>query len=200
MPSHHRRGSLAIRVLTALIAILCALGLGACGNTLQDQPIPHNELEDLLLAPYPVYWLGGSFHGLQITEAARDPSGSFIVQYGDCLEGGQSVCVTPLKIITSPDNSFVPGEGPATSRRSASLRGTDGFIAERGDAISIPTGPVVVNIYAHTPELARAAAATAVPVNYPGAPGARLASPLPNTGFGERPLPSQVPNPLRSLG
>ncbi|MGO9448079.1 MAG: hypothetical protein ACLQQB_01750 [Solirubrobacteraceae bacterium] len=200
MPSHHRRGSLAIRVLTALIAILCALGLGACGNTLQDQPIPHNELEDLLLAPYPVYWLGGSFHGLQITEAARDPSGSFIVQYGDCLEGGQSVCVTPLKIITSPDNSFVPGEGPATSRRSASLRGTDGFIAERGDAISIPTGPVVVDIYAHTPELARAAAATAVPVNYPGAPGARLASPLPNTGFGERPLPSQVPNPLRSLG
>ena len=200
MPSHHRRGSLAIRVLTALIAILCALGLGACGNTLQDQPIPHNELEDLLLAPYPVYWLGGSFHGLQITEAARDPSGSFIVQYGDCLEGGQSVCVTPLKIITSPDNSFVPGEGPATSRRSASLRGTDGFIAERGDAISIPTGPVVVNIYAHTPEFARAAAATAVPVNYPGAPGARLASPLPNTGFGERPLPSQVPNPLRSLG
>ena len=152
MPSHHRRGSLAIRVLTALIAILCALGLGACGNTLQDQPIPHNELEDLLLAPYPVYWLGGSFHGLQITEAARDPSGSFIVQYGDCLEGGQSVCVTPLKIITSPDNSFVPGEGPATSRRSASLRGTDGFIAERGDAISIPTGPVVVDIYAHTPE------------------------------------------------
>ncbi|MGO9248407.1 MAG: hypothetical protein ACLP7W_07400 [Solirubrobacteraceae bacterium] len=200
MPSHHRRGSLAIRVLTALIAILCALGLGACGNTLQDQPIPHNELEDLLLAPYPVYWLGGSFHGLQITEAARDPSGSFTVQYGDCLEGGQSVCVTPLKIITSPDNSFVPGEGPATSRRSASLRGTDGFIAERGDAISIPTGPVVVDIYAHTPELARAAAATAVPVNYPGAPGARLASPLPNTGFGERPLPSQVPNPLRSLG
>ena len=200
MPSHHRRGSLAIRVLTALIAILCALGLGACGNTLQDQPIPHNELEDLLLAPYPVYWLGGSFHGLQITEAARDPSGSFIVQYGDCLEGGQSVCVTPLKIITSPDNSFVPGEGPATSRRSASLRGTDGFIAERGDAISIPTGPVVVDIYAHTPALARAAAATAVPINYPGAPGARLASPLPNTGFGERPLPSQVPNPLRSLG
>ena len=200
MPSHRRRGSLAIRVLTALIAILCALALGACGNTLQDQPIPHNVLEDLLLAPYPVYWLGGSFHGLQITEAARDPSGSFIVQYGDCLEGGQSICVTPLKIVTSPDNSFVPGEGPATSRRSASLRGTDGFIAERGDAISIPTGPVVVDIYAHTPELARAAAATAVPVNYPGAPGARLAAPLPNTGFGERPLPSQVPNPLRSLG
>ncbi len=194
------RGRFLARALAALIAVLCALGLGACGNTLQDQPIPHNELEDLLLAPYPVYWLGGSFHGLQITEAARDPSGSFIVQYGNCLEGGQSVCVTPLKIITSPDNSFVPGEGPATARRNASLRGIGGYLAERGDAISIPTGPVVLDIYAHTPELARAAAATAVPINYPGAPGAKLASPLPNTGFGERPLPSQVPNPLKSLG
>jgi hypothetical protein len=186
--------------LAALAAVACAIGLGACGNTVQDQPIPHNELEDLLLAPYPVYWLGGSFHGLQITEAARDPSGSFIVQYGNCLEGGQSVCVTPLKVVTSPDNSFVPGEGPATARRSASMRGISGFLAERGDAISIPTGPVVIDIYAHTPELARAAAATAVPINYPGAPGAHLASPLPNTGFGERPLPSQVPNPLKSLG
>jgi hypothetical protein len=187
-------------VLAMLACLLCALALGACGNTLQDQPIPHNELEDLLLAPYPVYWLGGSFHGLQITEAARDPSGSFIVQYGNCLEGGQSVCVTPLKVITSPDNSFVPGEGPATARRHVLLRGVGGYLAERGDAISIPTGPVVLDIYAHTPELARAAAATAVPINYPDAPGAQLAAPLPNTGFGERPLPSQVPNPLRSLG
>ena len=158
-------------MLAALIAVLCALGLGACGNTIQDQPIPHNELESLLLAPYPVYWLGGTFHGLQITEASRDPSGSFTVQYGDCLEGGQSVCVTPLKIVTSPDNSFVPGEGSTTSRTSASLRGVGGFLAERGKAISIPTGPVVLDIYAHTPALARAAAAMAVPINYPGAPG-----------------------------
>ncbi len=186
-------------LLAALIAVLCAIGLGACGNTIQDQPIPHNELESLLLAPYPVYWLGGTFHGLQITEASRDPSGSFTVQYGDCLEGGQSVCVTPLRIVTSPDNSFVPGESSTTSRTSASLRGVGGFLAKRGKAISIPTGPVVLDIYAHTPALARAAAAMAVPINYPGAPGGGLAIPLPNTGFGERPLPSQVPNPLKSL-
>lgn len=179
---------------------LCALGLGACGNTIQDQPIPHNELEGLLLAPYPVYWLGGTFHGLQITEASRDPSGSFTVQYGDCLEGGQSVCVSPLKVVTSPDNSFVPGEGARAARTSVSLRGVGGFRAERGGAISIPTGGVILDIYAHTPVLARAAAATAVPINYPGAPGARLAAPLPNTGFDDRPLPSQVPNPLRALG
>jgi hypothetical protein len=183
-----------------LAGALCALVLGACGNTIQDQPIPHNSLESLLLAPYPVYWLGGTFHDLAITEASRDPSGAFTVQYGDCLEGGQSTCVPPLRIVTSPDNSFVPGDGSSTARTTTSLRGVSGFLAERGDAIAIPTGAVVLDIYAHTPELARAAAATAVPINYPGAPGAKLASPLPNTGFGERPLPSQIPNPLKALG
>lgn len=190
----------ATRALGMLIAAAtCALGLGACGDTLQDQPIPHNSLESLLLAPYPVYWLGGAFRGLHITEASRDPSGAFTVQYGDCLQGGQSTCVPPLKIITSPDNGFVPGEGCCTSRTSASLRGVFGYIAEGGHAISIPTGAVILNVYAHTPALARAAASTAVPINYPGTPQGPLASPLPNTGYGERPLPSQMPNPLRAV-
>jgi len=186
--------------LATLACTLCALGLGACGNTIQDQPIPHNELESLMLAPYPVYWLGGTFHDLAITEASRDPSGSFTVQYGDCLEGGQSTCVTPLKIVTSPDNGFVPGEGSATSRTTTSLRGVPGFLAERGDAISIPTGGVILDVYAHTPALALAAATTAVPINYPASPLSPLPARMPYTGFGSRPLPSQVPNPLKVLG
>jgi len=189
-----------IHLLAALVATLCAPCLGACGDTIQAQPVPHNSLESMLLAPYPVYWLGGSFHGLQITEASHDPSGAFTVQYGNCLEGGQSTCVPPLKVITSPDNGFVPGEGSTTSRTSASLRGVEGYIAARGRAISIPTGGVILDVYAHTPALALAAAQTAVPINAPGAPGARLAAPSPNTGFGERPLPSQTPSPLRALG
>jgi hypothetical protein len=185
---------------TVLAVAACALGLSACGNTLQDQPIPHNELESLLLAPYPVYWLGGRFRGYAITEASRDPSGSFTVQYGDCLEGGQSTCVAPLKVITSPDNGFVPGEGPLTIRAPISLRTADGYLAEGGRAISIPTGGVVLNIYAHSPALARAAAQSAVPINYPGAPTSPLSARSPYTGFGSRALPSQTPNPLRSLG
>jgi hypothetical protein len=198
LPAAH--GPLAARPLAPLAALLCALSLGACGNSVQDQPIPHNSLESLLLAPYPVYWLGGRFHGLAITEASRDPSGAFTVQYGDCLEGGQSTCVPPLKVVTSADNSFVPGEGSTTSRAPASVRGIDGFLAEQGDAISIPTGDVVLDIYAHTPALARAAAATAIPINYPGAPASQLPAPLPETDFGSRPLPSQIPKPLRALG
>jgi hypothetical protein len=189
-----------VRAPAALAAVLCTLCLGACGDTIQDQPVPHNSLESMLLAPYPVYWLGGSFHGLQITEASHDPSGAFTVQYGDCLEGGQSTCVPPLKVITSPDNGFVPGEGGTTSHTSAFLRGVRGHLAARGDAISIPTDGVILDVYAHTPALALAAARTAVPINSPGAPGDPLAAPLPDTGYGERPLPSQTPSPLRAVG
>ncbi len=152
-----------------------------------------------MLSPYPVYWLGGTFHGLAITEASRDPSGAFTVQYGDCLEGGQSTCVPPLKVVTSPDNSFVPGEDSTTSRARTSLRGVAGFVAERGNTISIATGGVILDIYAHTPALALAAATTAVPINYPGAPASPLPAQLPDTGFGSHPLPSQAPSPLRAL-
>jgi hypothetical protein len=185
---------------TALLAGLSALGASGCGNTLQDQPIPHNELESLILAPFPVYWLGGSFDGLQITEASRDPGGAFTVAYGNCLEGGQGTCVTPLTVITSPDNGFVPGEGPRARGATVAIRGLDGYRAQSGDTLAIPTGSVVLDIYAHTPALARAAAAWAVPINRPGSPGEQLVAPAPNTGYGERPLPSQIPNPLRSLG
>jgi hypothetical protein len=189
-----------IRTFAAPAAVLTALCLSACGDTIQAQPVPHNSLESMLLAPYPVYWLGGTFHGLQITEASHDPSGAFTVQYGNCLEGGQSTCVPSLKVITSPDNGFVPGEGSTTSRTSTLLRGVRGYLAARGDAISIPTGGVILDVYAYTPALALAAARTAVPINSPGAPGGLLTAPLPDTGFGERPLPSQTPSPLRAVG
>jgi hypothetical protein len=121
-----------VRVLAALAALLagCALALGACGDTLQDRPIPHNTLESLIVAPYPVYWLGGSFRGLQITDASHDPSGAFSVQYGDCVVGGQSTCVTPVTVITSPDNSFVAGGSSPQS--TASLRGVQAVHAQHG--------------------------------------------------------------------
>jgi hypothetical protein len=189
-----------MQAFAALALVLCALCLGACGDTIQDQPVPHNSLESMLLAPYPVYWLGGSFRGLPITEASHDPSGAFTVQYGNCLEGGQSTCVAPLKVITSPDNGFVPGEGASTPRTVTSVRAVRGYLAARGRAIAIPTDGVILDIYAHTPALARAAAQTAVPINSPGAPGEPLPARGPDTGFGGRPLPSQTPSPLRAVG
>ena len=183
--------------LAALFALgLCTLTVGACGNTLQDQPISHTTLESMLLARYPVYWLGGSFQHMAITEASEDPSGAFTVQYGDCAEGGQNTCVPRLRVITSPDNSFIPfGSRP---HRAIRIRGVTGVAAQGDDTIELPTAGVVVGIYADSPNLARAAAETTVPINDIGAPATSLPAPLPDTGFAEQPLPGQTPTPLRA--
>jgi hypothetical protein len=182
--------SLRARPLTLLLAA-AAVALGGCANTLQDQPIAHNILESLLVAPYPVYWLGGSFRGRAITEAVQDPSGAYRVQYGDCVQGGQSTCVPALRVVTSPDNSFLPLGSIA--RRATRVRGVAAAEAQGGRTIVIPTAGVVVSIYATDSRLAAAAAQTAVPINAIGAPGASLPAPLPETSFARTPLPSQTP-------
>ncbi|HZL47946.1 MAG TPA: hypothetical protein VFC30_02920 [Solirubrobacteraceae bacterium] len=184
------------RCSVALALGLCTLALNACGDTLQDQPLSHTTLESLLLAPYPVYWLGGSFQGMAITEASQDPSGAFSVFYGDCAAGGQSTCVPRLRVVTSPDNSFIPvGSQPHST---VHIRHVAGVAAQGSETIELPTAGVVVGIYADSPRLAGAAAEMIVPINSPGVPAAPLPSPLPDTGFAERPLPGQAPPPLRA--
>jgi hypothetical protein len=193
-----QRGHARANLAAASLALACgALALGGCGDTLQDRPIAHNTLETLLVAPYPVYWAGRSFQGLAITEATHDPGGAFSVQYGDCVEGGQSTCVPALRVVTSPDNSFVPGG--STPQHGALVRGVGSVVAQRGRTIEIPTGGVVVSVYADSARLATAAAQTVVPINEAGVPGGSLPSRLRDTGFGSMPLPSQEPSPLRAL-
>ena len=186
-----------MRSAAILCALACALALGACGDTLQDKPIPHNVLEGLIANPFPVYWVGAGFHGLSITEASHDSSGAFTIQYGNCLEGGQGVCVPPLRLVTSADNSFLPGGGAA--RHAALIRGVAAQIAQHGRTIVIASGRVVVEVYASTASLARAAARAMVPINEPAAPGGPLAAPLPDSGYGSTPLPSQEPQPLHPV-
>ena len=188
-----------VRARRKAAAAACALGLlaapvlAACGDTLQTEPIAHNTLETLLVAPYPVYWLGRSFERLQITEATHDPGGAFSVQYGNCSEGGQGTCVPPLRVVTSPDNSFLPiGD---TARRGAQVRGVGAVLARAGKVIAIPTAGVVVSIYALDARLAARAAQAMVPINEVGSPGAPLPRRRPDTGFGRRPLRSQIPSP-----
>ena len=186
------------RIPALTLAALCALSLCACSNTLQDTPIPHNTLEGLIMAPFPVYWLGRSFQGMAVTEASHDRSGSYTVFYGDCAEGGEGACVHPLQVVTSPDNSFLPGG--ATPKRTTRLRGVAIELAQAGRTVAIATAGVVVDIYATNARTARAAAETAVPINFIGAPEASLPAALPNTGYGEMPLPNQIPRPLHPLG
>jgi hypothetical protein len=196
---HHGQPRRALRAgALAAFAALCALGLGACANTLQDQPALPSFLEPLVMQnEFPVYWLGGAFRRLAITSVGRDPSGAYEIAYGNCTEGGQNVCVTPLQIVTSPDNSFLPGG--STPTRVVPMRGVPSVVAEGGRTIEVPTGGVVVDIYAASPALARAAATGMVTINAVELPGTTLPRPLPATGFAQKPLPSQQP-PIVPLG
>jgi hypothetical protein len=186
-----------VRVAVLTLCAFCAAALCACGDTLQTKPIPHNILESVITSPFPVYWAGATFHGLSITDATRDPSGAYSVQYGNCLEGGQGTCVAPLRIVTSPDNSFLPG-GSAPGDATL-VRGVPALLARGGRTIVMGTGEVVVDIYASSAGLARAAASTVVSINSPGAPQAQLPARLPDSGFGEQALPSQIPVRLAPL-
>jgi hypothetical protein len=186
-----------LRPAAAAIALVCAIALTGCGNTLQDQQVSHSALETLLVSPFPVYWVGGTFHGLAITETSHDPSGGVSLQYGDCVIGGQGTCVSSLRIVTSPDNGFLP-LGSALTRQTE-IRGIPVQLAQRGETIVVPTGPVVVTIYAQDRALARTAASAMVAINEPAALGAPLPAAQANTGYGETALPSQEPPPLRPI-
>jgi hypothetical protein len=168
--------------------------VGACGNTLQEQPVAPGVLQPLVAQQqFPVYWLGGAFRGLGIVRVARDPSGSYQIQYGNCTAGGESACVAPLQLVTSPDNSFLPGG--SAPQRQVPIRGVSARSSSGGRTLVVATAGVVVDLYADSPTLALQAATTMVAIGAPGAPGAPLPRPLPNTGFAERPLPSQQPTP-----
>jgi hypothetical protein len=175
----------------AVLALSAAV-MNGCGDTVQDQPIARSELERLVMnTEIPIYWLGGTFRGLAVTATSRDPGGAYTLQYGDCTQGGQVTCVTALQIVTSPDNSFRPGG--ATPAVELSLRGSRATSAQAGKALTIATGTVIVDVYASSPALARAAAQTMVPINQPALPGVSLPRALPNTGFATEPLPGQKP-------
>jgi hypothetical protein len=180
------------RVLIGGALAACVLALASCGNTLQDQPIGPQPLESVLVkSRFPVYWLGLSFHGMQITSVAIDPSEAVTIRYGDCVLGGQYTCVTPVSIVTSPDNSFVPGGTAA--RPTVSLRGVSASSAQGGSTLAIPTGNVVVSVFGRHPVLAGEAAETMAPLNTNGLPMEPLPAAQPDSGFSRMPLSIQVP-------
>jgi hypothetical protein len=177
-----------------LAGALCsvAVAVGACGDTLQDQPLGPAPLETVLVkSRFPVYWLGLRYRGMSITSVTIDPGEAVTIRYGDCVLGGQYTCVTPIAIVSSPDNSFVPGAGRASA--SLAVRGATATVGQGGSALELPTGAVVVSVYARNPPLARAAAATMTPLNEAGVPGAPLPAALPDTGVERVPLASEVP-------
>ena len=57
----------------------------------------------------------------------------------------------PVRVVTSPDNSFVPGESAPHS--DAEIRGVMAVVSREGKTIEIPTGQVVVEMYAQDPRV-----------------------------------------------
>jgi hypothetical protein len=166
--------------------------LAACGDTLQDQPIGPSPLESVIVSSrFPVYWLGQKFDGMRITGVLIDPGGAVTLRYGDCLVGGQFTCVTPLALVTSPDNSFVPGAYEVG--RSLRVRDAEALATRQGRDISIRTGTVIVSVHATRAALALRAARLMAPVNKVGLPLQPLPAAVPDTGFDRLPLPSQLP-------
>jgi hypothetical protein len=175
-----------------VMLVACALVLGSCGNTLQDQPIGPKPLETVMVqSHFPVYWAGLKFNGLPISGVSIDPSESVSIRYGDCVIGGQYTCVTPLAIVTSPDNSFIPGGAAAAP--APAVRGAKVSSARGGDTLALTTGVVVVSVYADHPALAREALRMMAPINEVGGPLEELPAALPDTGFDKTPLPGQAP-------
>lgn len=186
-----RRGRAALAIALALSGPL-ALALAGCGNTLQDQPIGPGPLESVIVdSRFPVYWLGQRFDGMRITGVLIDPGGAVTLRYGDCLVGGQFTCVTPLSLVTSPDNSFVPGASEVGRVRM--VRSAEALSTQGGRMLALRTGSVVVSVRANQPGLALQAARLMAPLNKVGLPLQTLPGAAPDTGFGHLPLPSQLP-------
>lgn len=179
--------------LILVAALLCAGLLAGCGNTIQNPEMSASTLEPLVEAEhYPVFWVGTSFQRLPLTVVSTDPSGAYSLQYGTCTTGGPETCISPLQIITNPDNSFLPGTTKSTA--TVSVRGVSAMLLQHGRVLEIATGPAVVDIRAASRALALAAAQQMAPMNELGTPGAPLAKAQPSTGFAQRPMEGQRPS------
>jgi hypothetical protein len=168
---------------------VCACLLAGCGDTIQSQSPPASALETLEVTQhYPVYWLGLSFDGLRLSAVSSDPSGAYSLQYGSCVSGGPETCVAPVELVSSPDNSFLPGAGGGAG---AQIRGVKALLLQGGRVVEIATGAGVIDIHARRRRLALAAAQQMVPVNELGHPGEALPKALPDTKFAQRPMEGQ---------
>lgn len=181
-----------------MAAVLCGCLLAGCGSAIESKTLSAAALEPLVInLEFPIYWLGGRFDGLALSAANSDPSGAYEIQYGACTVGGPETCISPLALVSSPDNSFLPDAGAVGA--TASIRGVRAVLSSGGKVIEIATGPTVVDIRARSAALARAAAEQMVAINALGTPGAALPAALPNTGFAGKPLEGQLPQTVQGL-
>lgn len=186
------------RALPILVLLALSPLLAACGNTIQSQPMSDTYLEQLVaFERFPVYWVGPSFHGLQLTSVTEDPGGAYTLQYGDCTVVSASNCLTPLEIVSSPDNSFLPSA--EVEAKPTRVRGVDALQRQGGRVLEMLTGPIAIDLRARSAYLARAAAQQMAPINELGQPAAALPAALPSTGYDRRVMEAQRPWTVKLL-
>ncbi|MDE3070872.1 MAG: hypothetical protein KGJ43_09105, partial [Acidobacteriota bacterium] len=104
-------------------------------------------------------------------------------------KGGQYECVTPLALVTSPEGAVPPR---STGHHVLTVRGVAAVPSVGGRTLDIPTGSVVVSIFAEDAALARAAARAMVSLNVASLPGAPLPRAMPAGSYASSPLASQM--------
>ena len=131
--------------------------------------------------------LSNKFDSLLLTTGNKSELAvGYCTIYGD-MSGG-------LAVISDVPKTMVY----AVARWLNGQRGADVVpraILDKLPSAELRPGSVVVDIYAVDARTAAAAAHTIVPINVPGAPEAPLPAALPDTGFNDMPLPTQVPLP-----
>jgi hypothetical protein len=157
--------------------ILRALGLIVVLAGCATHPAPPISDADLQLARqfhlFTVYWAGRSIAGIQLTAADSthdyDPTVGMRVYYGNCVKPSSILsskgCQLPLEIATvvyKPHTNI--GFGPRTE---TVIRGVPVVAYNGGRSLEIYTGNLAIDVYAQSPALAQAAAATLVPLNRP---------------------------------
>ena len=128
--------------------------LGACGNTLQDQPIPHNDARGPAAGALPrllarrLLPRHGDHRSLARTPAARSPSST-----ATAWKAARTLRHAPAGGHLARQQ-LRPGEArtPRAARLAARRRRL--WRAQGDETIAIPTGGVVLDIYANSPALA----------------------------------------------
>ncbi len=177
-----RRARYAARAAPLALLARCARSRWRCGNTLQDQPIPHNVLEGMIVAPVPRV-LARRLLPRPGRHRSRARPERRLQRPVRQLPAGRRGRLRAAAAGRHLARQQLPARGGSTPHAHGAHQGRRRARSpQQGRTIVIPTGGVVVDIYAATAALARAAARTIVPINAPGAPGERRCrQPLPDT-------------------
>jgi len=113
---------------------------------------------------FPVYFLGESFEGLELTEAPPPGRGLASFVYGSCDPTGDTGCAPPLEVQVWPacrrnPSSYELAPGVPMPRREDTVRGVPAAFYEDGLRLELSTGSVTVVIFGEHEQIVRAAQA-----------------------------------------